>query len=130
MGRASGFVWDTTPEVAFNQLMARYAERVRRGAIAIAYKRAPQIADWMKANHPWQNVTGAAEAGLHTTVLELALDMIAIILAHGDDIEYAEALEYAHGGAWGVIAPALDYWGQVVWQDVRRLVTSERLTNF
>lgn len=123
MPQASGFVWEITPEVAFGRLTENYARTLREGARAIANQRAPEIAEWMKANHPWQNRTGAAEAGLHTTVEEISLDMIAIILAHGDDILYASYLELAHGGVWGVIAPALDYWGQVVWRDVQRLVS-------
>lgn len=122
MPQTSGFVWEVTPDVAFGRLGENYARHLRDGVRAIANNRAPEIAEWMKQNHAWQNRTGAAEAGLHTTVEEISLDMLAIILAHGDDIPYASYLELANGGVWGVIAPALDYWGQVVWRDVQRLV--------
>lgn len=120
-----GFVWEVTPDVAFGRLGENYARYLRDGVRTIANNRAPEIAEWMKSNHAWENRTGAAEAGLHTTVEEIALDMLHIVLAHGDDISYALALELANGGVWGVIMPALDQWGPVVWRDVQNLVHSK-----
>lgn len=120
MPRTGAFEWQVTPEIAFGQLMGRYARRIRAGIRAIAAQRAPQIEQWMKDNHRWQNITGAAEEGLNTTIEDIAQDMVTIILEHG--VSYGVYLELAHAGAWGVIAPALDVWGIVVWRDVQRLV--------
>lgn len=120
MPKTAAFEWEVTPEVAFGQLMGRYAQRLRAGVRMIATRRAPEISEWMKANHFWKNQTGAAEAGLHTTVEDISQDMVAIILEHG--VDYGIYLELAHAGVWGIIAPALDVWGPVVWQDVQRLV--------
>lgn len=114
------FEWQVTPEVAFTQLTTAYANRIRAGVRYIANQRAPQIEAWMQNNHLWQNRTGDAEAGLHTTVEDVALDMVQIWLDHG--VSYGVYLELAHGGVWGVLAPALDVWGPTIWADVQRLV--------
>jgi hypothetical protein len=116
------FEWDVTPEAAFGQLTTVYVARIRQGVRAIARRRAPEIAAWMKANHLWQNRTGAAEAGLNTTMEDVALDMVQIVLAHGADVPYGVYLELARSGMWGVIAPAIDIWGPVVWEDVRAML--------
>jgi hypothetical protein len=122
MAKKFGFEWTVTPEATFVSGYLRNMQRVRAEVRALAERRAPQIAQWMKENHLWKNQTGAAEAGLHTEVEQMSLDMIAIILAHGDDVPYAIYLEFAHAGVYSIISPALDYWGAVIWQDVRALV--------
>lgn len=118
------FEWIVTPEVAFGQLLGVYSNRIRSGVRRIAHRRAVEIEEWMKENHPWQNVTGAAEEGLEAYVEEIGLDMVQIILQHG--VDYGVYLELSRGGSWGVIAPALDFWGPVVWADVQALVSATR----
>lgn len=114
------FEWEVTPETAFGQLTAAYAQAIRRGVRAIAQRRAPEIEAWMKTNAPWQDRTGNARQTLHTEVEDLALDMVQITLNHG--VEYGQYLELSHGGVWSVIAPALDFWGPVVWRDVQAML--------
>lgn len=116
------FEWQVTPEIAFGQLVNGYTNRIRAGVRRIAHRRAVDIEEWMKDNHPWQNITGAAEAGLEAFVEEIALDITQIILTHGEGVEYGVYLELAHGGRWGVISPALDVWGPIVWRDVQALL--------
>jgi hypothetical protein len=73
---------------------------------------ARRIEDWAKANHPWTNRTGAAEAGLHATVTFLG-DTCGITLAHG--VFYGVYLELKWGGKWGVITTALtSHYGDVM----------------
>lgn len=116
------FQWQVTPEIAFGQLVNGYANRIRAGVRRIAHRRAIDIEQWMKDNHPWQNRTGAAEQGLEAYVEDVALDMVQIILTHGEDIEYSIYLELSHGGVWGVISPTLDTWGPIIWRDVQALL--------
>lgn len=126
----SGLVWTVTPEQAFGTGTTAYIAAIRRGVRQIADRRAPEIAEWMKANHPWQNRTGAAEAGLYTAVEELALGMVRIILSHGSDVPYGsylegftpEGVETMQGGRFAVIAPAVDTWGVVIWRDVQNMM--------
>lgn len=116
------FEWYVPPTVAFPALANAYARNIHAGVVAIANRRAPEIEEWMKANHPWTNRTGAAEAGLHTVVQETANSMVQIILSHGADVDYGIWLEVANSGNYAVIAPAVDVWGVTVWNDVQRLL--------
>lgn len=114
------FDWVVRPEVAFEQLTTAYINRIRQGVRRIAHRRAPEIEQWMKDNHLWQNITGAAEAGLESYVEDVAIDMVQIILEHG--VSYGQYLELSRGGSWGIIAPAVDYWGVIVWRDVQAML--------
>lgn len=113
-------VWQRTPGVAFPALADAYAAAIHRGVVAIAQRRAPEIADWMKENAPWQNITGEARRTLRTEVEELAGGMVKIILAGG--VEYFVFLELSNAGRFSIISPALDYWTPRVWADVRALL--------
>lgn len=115
------FEWIVTPDIAFSQLTNAYIARIRAGVRAIAHHRAPEIETWMKDNHLWINRTGAAEAGLHTEVEDAALDIVEIILEGG--VDYQIFLELANGGRYAIIAPAVDYWGPVIWRDVMALLS-------
>lgn len=117
-------VWTVTPEMAFGQLADAYIAAIRAGVLDIANRRAPEITAWMKSNHVWQNRTGDAEAGLHTEVNQVALDMTEIILAHGDDVSYGIWLEVRFAGRNSIIAPAVDVWGARIWQDVQHMLRS------
>lgn len=121
MAQPFAFEWSVTPQAAFSQLTQAYAQRIRQGVRQIAEQRAPQIEEWMKANHPWQNRTGAAEANLQAFVEEMALDIVAIILENG--VEYGMNLELIHAGSLGILTPAVDQWGAVIWQDVRAMLS-------
>ena len=56
------------------------------------------------SSHPWQNRTGAAEAGLTVTVTFNGSE-IELSLAHG--VDYGRWLETRWGGRWGVIPQAI-----------------------
>lgn len=114
------FEWEIEPATAFGQLTQAYAQAIRRGVRVIADRRAPEIEAWMKANAPWTDRTGAARQTLHTEVEQLAQDMVQITLDHG--VEYGVYLELAHAGVWGIIGPAIDVWGPVIWADVQAML--------
>lgn len=114
------FDWVVSPDVAFEQMTTAYINRIRQGVRRIAHRRAVEIEEWMKANHLWENRTGAAEAGLEAYVEQMSLDMVDIILEHG--VDYGIFLELANGGRFQIIAPAIDYWGPIIWRDVQELV--------
>lgn len=67
----------------------------------------PKIADeyqgWAKANHPWTNRTGAAQADLTATA---TFNGGALIVTLVNGVWYGIYLEYAHGGVWGVLPQA------------------------
>lgn len=122
------FEWNLPPDEAWGGLTEAYVERIRQGVRAIAARRAPEIEAYMRANHLWQNITGAAEAGLHTTVEEVVMETVNIILSHG--VSYStylegftpEGVETMQGGRFAVIAPSVDVFGPIIWRDVQELL--------
>lgn len=116
------FEWYEPPTQVFVIGTERYIRNIHARVVQIANRRAPEIEEWMKQNHLWINRTGDAEAGLHTEVREIAQQMVEIILAHGDDIDYGIWLEVANGGRFAVIAPAVDMWGAIIWSDVQGML--------
>jgi hypothetical protein len=114
------FRWSTPPRTAWGDLSAAYVLAIRNGVRAIAQRRAPEIEAWMKENAPWTDRTGNARQTLSAEVEDATLDMVSILLAGG--VEYQIFLELAHGGNWAIIAPAVDYWGPILWADVRAML--------
>lgn len=78
----------------------------------------------MKENAPWTDRTGDARRGLMAYVEEdespYAIGVIR--LTYSDDIDYGVWLEFAYQGRWGIIAPALDYWGPRVQRSLQGLM--------
>ena len=58
----------------------------------------------LKAEHPWQNRTGAAEAGLRAGVLE---EGQAFVLRAQHSVPYGVFLETKHQGRYAVLRPVL-----------------------
>lgn len=112
------FVWNKAPAQAFPGGYDSYAQDVYQTIMALVLIRSAQIEAWMKANAIWIDRTGNARQSLHTDVLALK-SHIKIALSHG--MTYGKWLELAHGGTYAIITPALDFWGPVLWEDVRGL---------
>lgn len=79
-------------------------------------RRSKEVENYMKQNHPWQNRTGRAEAGLHTKVENLSGGIgsrVAIGLYHGDIVWpwYGIHLEYSMGRRFAIIEPTQKFYG-------------------
>lgn len=126
----AGLVWTVTPADALSALAANYVARIEQGVVAIADYYSPQIMEYMKREHVWQNRTTAAELGLYTEVRHMAGQMVEIVLSHGDDVAYGIYLEgftpsgqeTRQGGRFAIIAPAIDAWAPHVWGAVVRML--------
>lgn len=116
------FKWEVPPDLAFPQLVERYTRTIIVTGRRVANARAEEAEQWMKDNATWQDRTGAARAGLHVEVREGPAVLAELVFAHGDDVPYGVWLELAHGGQNAIIAPAIDYWGPRLMQDVQRIV--------
>lgn len=116
------FRWEVPPDLAFPQLVERYTRTIITTGRRVAQSRANEAEQWMKDNAPWQDRTGAARAGLHVDVREGPAVLAELVFAHGDDVPYGVWLELAHGGQNAIIAPAIDYWGPRLMQDIQRIV--------
>lgn len=75
-------------------------------------RRAAEIETYMKQNHPWQNRTGRAEAGLHTKVFNRGTT-IQIEMHHGEIVWpwYGIYLEYSMGRRFAIIEPTQQFYG-------------------
>lgn len=122
MAQQSGFKWDVPPDLAFPQLVERYTNTIFLSGRRVAEQRAEEAEQWMQDNAPWEDRTGDASAGLYVDVRESPGVLAELVFAHGEDVPYAVWLELAHGGTYAIIAPAIDYWGPRLMQDIQRIV--------
>lgn len=116
------FKWDVAPNLAFPQLVERYTKTIILSGRRVAEKRAEDATAWMKEMAPWEDRTGDARAGLHVDVLESPGVLAELVFSHGDDVPYAVWLEIANAGRYAIIAPAIDYWGAKLMQDIQRII--------
>lgn len=95
--------WIISPAVTA-QSCEVYMDRVDMRLLEEMTRIAHEIEDTAKTYHPWQNITGAAEAGLNCKA-EYTGAGVKVVLAHG--VDYGIWLEVKFGGRWGVIEPAM-----------------------
>ncbi len=95
--------WQISPAATAGSLEL-YMERVETTLLMEMVRIASEIEAWAKANHPWNNITGDAEAGL-TCKAEFTGAGVKVTLSHG--VSYGIWLEVKYAGKWGVIEPAL-----------------------
>lgn len=117
-----GFQWTVPPTAVFPQMAQAYTQTIIVSGRRVAHARAAEAEEWMKANAPWQDQTGAARKGLYTEVREAPAILAEIIFSHGQDIDYGIWLETRFAGRNAIIAPAIDFWGPKLMQDVQRIV--------
>lgn len=124
-------VWENgyTPEKMLEEVATKYVRAIQKSIVAIAQARAPEIADYMRANHPWQNQTGEAESKLGVRVEEIETELVELLLEHGafhgwylEGINPATMREMMRGGQYAILAPTVDAFGPVLMADIRRLV--------
>jgi hypothetical protein len=116
------FSWQTTPEQVWPRVARRRVDAIVRDIVRFMDGLAPEVEAWMKANHPWQNQTGAAEAGLHAERVYTPEQFAGVMFSHGEDVPPAIWLEVAHRGQYSILMPALDYFAPRLLQEVRAIV--------
>lgn len=81
-------------------------------------QKAEELERYMKANHPWKNRTGAAEAGLSAKVSSSRFNYAQTIeLEHG--VPYGVYLEYSMGKRFAIIEPTMRIKGPDIVNDLR-----------
>lgn len=117
-----GFKWIVAPNQTIPQMAEQYTKTVFLTGRRVVEQRAPEAEAWMKANHPWTNRTGAAEAGLHVEVKESPGVLVEMVFSHDDSLDYPVFLEIKDGGRWAIIAKAIDVWGPIIMRDLQRIM--------
>jgi len=121
-----GSKWIVPPTVAFQGLFTAYEWRIYKAVFKVLQARAPEIQKWMKENRPWTDRTGNARASLSADaiaqferiIIELSLGR----LPDGTILEYGKYLEWAHGGQYAIVGPAVDHWSPIIMEDMRLLL--------
>lgn len=88
--------------------------RASQNFVQYMQRRADEIEVYMKQNHPWQNRTGRAERGLHTSVDEVVTGgeaLVQIGLLHDEGTWYWRHLEYGMGRRFAIIEPTQRVFG-------------------
>lgn len=88
--------------------------RASQNFVQYMQRRADEIEVYMKQNHPWQNRTGRAERGLHTTVDKVVTGgeaLVQIGLLHDEGTWYWRHLEYGMGRRFAIIEPTQRVFG-------------------
>lgn len=81
-------------------------------------KKAKDLEQYMKSNHPWKNRTGAAEAGLSAKVSSSKLNYVQTIdLKHG--VPYGVYLEHSMERRFAIIEPTIRLKGPEIVGDLR-----------
>lgn len=111
-GRNAGgmaFVWTNLPAVI--DLPHKVQGRLRDARDRALVKIQSEMVEWAQENAPWRDHTGDARALLHSPTISTAANGDrAVVLAHG--VEYGIYLETMDGGAWGIIAKAIDHFAE------------------
>lgn len=103
----TGFAWQGLDLAA--EKIVDWADRTTDDIDRTMHEIAQEMVAYAQANHPWQNRTGDAEAGLQTQVIRQGPTNWTILLGHGPDIKYGLWLEVRWGGKYAIILPTLQY---------------------
>lgn len=102
------------------QATARWAEDLVQLVFDIVAARSDEIREWMKNNHIWKNRTTLAEEQLDVAVRR-DVTYVVLYMYHGTAVYYSRFLErYMQSGRFSVLRPAMDYWGEILLDDVRK----------
>lgn len=103
MATSTGIVWRSSPAD-----MAKRVETYKRNLLAavfrLAQEWAKQMADEMRATHPWINQTGEAERKLFGRAFRLVAGAV-IAIGHG--VDYGIYLERRWSGRYAVVMPTI-----------------------
>ncbi len=103
--------WNITPQESWGRLAQAQVNGIEADIVALVNAMLNEVQEWMRANHPWGNITGAAEAGLYTDIEHVARQSVTLLMSHGPAVPYAVFLEYAHAGRWSILPDASDrFW--------------------
>lgn len=85
--------------------MQTYEVRYEGATHAVLERGAGRVRTRMKAEHKWQNQTGAAEAGLDCQVFESGTGGLRLVAFHG--VSYGKELETMRHGELGILEPTM-----------------------
>lgn len=112
--------WNIRPEEAWAALVQGRADAIEADIVALVDSLTDEVAEWMRANHRWQNRTGDAEAGLYSDIEHTIHQSVYLLLSHGPAIEYAWFLEA--NPRYAVLGDAADQFWPVLLRGVQAIL--------
>lgn len=104
-----------------NQIKTRLSamdKKYRTVVESYMVQKAEILERYMKANHPWKNRTGAAEAGLNARVSSSKMNYVqTITLSHG--VPYGVYLEHSMERRFAILEPTMRIKGPEIVNDLR-----------
>lgn len=113
------FVWVDKPEVVLVRALQADIERIEAGLTSLLQRYTAEIETWMKANGSWQDQTGNLRQSLFARLQE-SVQEIAIVMGYG--VSYGDYVNYGHQGRFAIIEPALDYFYDRIFAEVKALL--------
>lgn len=114
--------WTIQPGDAWAGLVQVRADAIEADIVALVESLLDDVEAYMKAEHRWQNRTGAAEAGLYTDIEHAVREFVYLLMSHGPTVEYAVFLEYAHAGRFEILSTTTDQWWPILYRGVVGIV--------
>ncbi len=118
---ATGLVWTISPADLGGRVVD-HGRGVREQVATNMGVVGERMLGYARSEHPWQNQTGAAEAGLFTET-GVAGDTVTTTLGHG--VAHGLFLELMQAGRYGVIPAALEAHYALVRQALIRALARE-----
>jgi hypothetical protein len=129
-GSGSGFYWLVSPALIADNL-DRWAHAFITVLGMELQKVGNRITEWSKSNHPWNNITGAAERSLNTKVMQEGGNWVILHFADsGIDAEGANHvffMEVRWNGVYGVLRISLQNHYDDVMSAVRMAMRNVRV---
>ncbi len=126
MANSGGIVkmeWIADPVTVWVPGYLRWAREVHDAVGRRIQAHQDEIDGWMKANAPFQDITGTARASLHTDLTEYLYGYV-LHFMYASPIRYWVYLEYDHQGKFAILEPAVNYWGPIILDDLQAMLNS------
>lgn len=122
------FKWDVKPTDTFPENYQKYTQAVFTSGRRVAEARAQDMLNFAKTEAPWQDVTGAARAGLNVQVADSPGVIAQITLSHDPSLPYTLWLEIANQSRFAIVAPAIDRYGPIFIRDMQNMMNLQLIT--
>jgi hypothetical protein len=111
--------WNRSPGEAWSMMVKTESDLIEDEVVTLVDGLTDQAAAWMKENHRWQNVTGAAEAGLYADTIHVARQTVSMLLSHDPTLEYAHELE--RNPRFALLGDAVDWFAPLLFRGLQEI---------
>lgn len=112
--------WQGKPEKVYLAGLKKYQSDWQKALELLCLEYAPKIEAWLKENARWTDRTGNLRQSMFAEVQKF-VDKVVLMFDYG--LEYGFWLETKNNSEFSVISPALDHFGQLIWEDIKRLMS-------